>query len=128
MAEFMRQWIERWDKKIGQAPLHLAAAEGRTKTVESLLKDEGYDVDSVDDLGNTPLFYASLGGYEDVVQLLLETDADVNHTNENGSPLHAAALGGHEEMVALLLKSGAVINAQDCDGHTPLYVAVPSGI
>jgi len=47
-------------------------------------------------LGNTALTYACCGGYEDVVQLLLEASAFVEEQNENGhTPLMEAASGGH---------------------------------
>lgn len=47
-------------------------------------------------IGNTALTYACCGGYEDVVQLLLEASAFVEEQNENGhTPLMEAASGGH---------------------------------
>ena len=47
-------------------------------------------------VGNTALTYACCGGYEDVVVILLEARADVEHQNENGhTPLMEAASCGH---------------------------------
>lgn len=47
-------------------------------------------------VGNTALTYACCGGYEDVVKILLESAADVEHQNENGhTPLMEAASCGH---------------------------------
>ena len=46
--------------------------------------------------GNTALTYACCGGYEEVVRLLLEAGAEVEHQNENGhTPLMEAASCGH---------------------------------
>lgn len=47
-------------------------------------------------VGNTALTYACCGGYEDVVNILVENAADVEHQNENGhTPLMEAASCGH---------------------------------
>lgn len=47
-------------------------------------------------VGNTALTYACCGGYEDVVKILLEAGAEVEHQNENGhTPLMEAASCGH---------------------------------
>ena len=46
--------------------------------------------------GNTALTYACCGGYEEVVRLLLDAGAEVEHQNENGhTPLMEAASCGH---------------------------------
>ena len=47
-------------------------------------------------VGNTALTYACCGGYEDVVRILLDAGADVEHQNDNGhTPLMEAASCGH---------------------------------
>ena len=49
-------------------------------------------------MGNTALTYACCGGggYEDVVRILLDAGADVEHQNDNGhTPLMEAASCGH---------------------------------
>ena len=47
-------------------------------------------------VGNTALTYACCGGFEDVVRILLDNGAEVEHQNENGhTPLMEAASCGH---------------------------------
>ena len=67
-------------------------------------------------VGNTALHYASCGGYEDVVSVLLDNSADLEHQNENGhTPLMEAASGGHIGVAKLLLDKGAGINTHSSD-------------
>jgi ankyrin repeat domain-containing protein 17 len=62
--------------------------------------------------GNTALIYACCGGYEDVVKVLLDHDAEIESHNENGhTPLMEAASGGHVNVAKLLLERGACINS-----------------
>ncbi|KAH0168703.1 purine and uridine phosphorylase, partial [Aureobasidium melanogenum] len=59
-----------------------------------------------------PLYYASLGGLECVVNRLLESGADINSEgDEYDNALQAAAGHGLENMVNLLLEKGADVNA-----------------
>ena len=56
----------------------------------------GANVNAKSSVGNTALTYACCGGYEDVVKILLDAGADVEHQNENGhTPLMEAASCGH---------------------------------
>ncbi|SLM37407.1 P-loop containing nucleoside triphosphate hydrolase [Lasallia pustulata] len=61
----------------------------------------------------TPLYYGSLAGVTELVQLLLKNGVDVNaQGGKYGSALQAASCGGHDSVVQLLLKNGADVNAQ----------------
>ena len=62
----------------------------------------------------TPLYYASLLGLTEIVNLLiLEAGADVNmRGGRYGSALQAASVGGYDKVVELLLSEGANVNAR----------------
>lgn len=71
--------------------------------------------------GIRPLHWASLIGRPEIVQLLIENDADVNLPNDDGNgPLHAAAFLGHASVVEVLLQNGADPNSLNRDGAPPL--------
>jgi ankyrin repeat domain-containing protein 17 len=61
--------------------------------------------------GNTPLMYACAGGHLDVVEILLQSGANVEDHNENGhTPLMEAASAGYVNVAKVLLENGAGIN------------------
>lgn len=102
------------------------------------------DVNGIDHNGQCPLQYAVGNGHTEAVQILLEHGADPNTTSRaaghtpgipqrkrmsrgSKSCLHtAAAWRDNTEMISLLVKHGADVNAKDCDGQTPLDIAVES--
>ncbi|RAR13708.1 ankyrin repeat-containing protein [Stemphylium lycopersici] len=114
------QWI---DQTPPMYALHLAASAGLTSSVMRLLK-EGCDIDEIDQSGNTPLYKTSLNGHLDIVQLLLDADADVNaQGGYYGNALQAASWEGHEQIVKILLNEGAKVNAQGGEYGNALQAA-----
>ncbi|PSN49741.1 hypothetical protein C0J52_08481 [Blattella germanica] len=85
-------------------------------------------VHSCDDRGFTALHVACLFGHLLVVELLINSGANVNISDYSGStPLHYAAAKGHQNALLLLLHSGSTINVCDNDGNTPLHLASNNG-
>ncbi|KAJ1493557.1 ankyrin repeat protein, partial [Baffinella frigidus] len=75
------------------------------------------------------LFVAAKFGRGEVLQLLLEKNADVSAQCKQGwSPLHSAADRGNDSAVKLLLDHGASVEAKsEDDGQTSLHVAARQG-
>jgi ankyrin repeat protein len=77
-----------------------------------------------------PLYYASLGGFYDLVEHLVGKHPE--HVNARGgqlvTPLVAALHGKYFEVAELLHRNGAVVDVRDKDGDTPLREASMHGV
>jgi len=90
-----------------ETALHIACRFGLRNVLESLLKNgKGYDINSLDKEGNTPLHYACYGKYTSIVKILLRDEhINVNITDPHGdSPLMIAVYNNHSDTVLELLK------------------------
>jgi ankyrin repeat protein len=89
------------------AGLHLATREGDIRLARYCL-DNGADIESKSQHGQTALHLAVLNVYEYLVLLLLERGADVEAAMDNGArPLYIAAFQGHAQIAKLLLRAHA---------------------
>jgi ankyrin repeat protein len=77
----------------------------------------------------SPLYYASLCGFVDIVKLLVASHPeDIRTRSRDGAtPLHAAFRNGHLGVAQLLLQHEADPNARDNKDDTPLHIASRRG-
>ncbi|XP_051536242.1 LOW QUALITY PROTEIN: ankyrin repeat and KH domain-containing protein 1 [Myxocyprinus asiaticus] len=102
----------RTGSKLGISPLMLAAMNGHVPAVKLLL-DMGSDINAqIETNRNTALTLACFQGRAEVVSLLLDRKANVEHRAKTGlTPLMEAASGGYAEVGRVLLDKGADVNA-----------------
>lgn len=99
-------------KKKLMDPNAIGAQYGDTVAVHCPAADQAnfcMDVDSETESNHdTALTLACAGGHEDLVGLLIQHGADIEHRDKKGfTPLILAATAGHEKVVELLLKHNA---------------------
>jgi len=107
-----------------------AIAKGDFIKVETLLKEyPELANEQSNELGLTPLHFAAMDGYKEIVELLLYYKADANSKEYSDmTPLHWAARNGYKDIVELLItRGGAVVNVRDHIGLTPLHYAKYKG-
>jgi ankyrin repeat protein len=74
---------------------------------------------------SSPLTAAAMGGKKELMQILLEFEANANCTNPEGlTPLHSIARSRDATCALILLEHGADLNALSNDGRTPLTTAI----
>ena len=99
----------------------------RQVTVEELgaTLDEGLDIQSKDESGDSLLHYAAeFNSNPRLITLLLDRGAEIDALGWSMTPLHLAALKNVAPVVALLLDRGADLMARARDsGYTPLHYA-----
>ena len=91
---------------------------------------QGYEVDSKDDEGRTPLAWAAFRGQKAIAYSLIDRDeVDINAKDKDlKTPLLLAAREGHETIVRRLLsKDGIRADTGDFYGQTPLSWAARRG-
>lgn len=117
----------------GWNPLMIAAQAGHTSLVRLLLRHHAIIFDRKDQIvpeissvgrsevpdGAIPVIGATLGGYVDIVSILLEHGAKTEARTSSGkTPLMIAASRGDKSVVDVLLKHHAVIPTMEDFGYT----------
>ncbi|CAH1796176.1 unnamed protein product [Owenia fusiformis] len=119
-------------------PLIIASKNGNEKIVKTLIKNslvkinidqvgcvkfDGYSIE-----GATSLWCASGAGHLEIVKLLVENGADVNHkTASNSTPLRAACFDGRVKIVQYLLKKKADLTITNNYKNTCLMISCYKG-
>lgn len=116
----------------GCSSLHYASEFNRVNLIKIMYKvsNKTLMIDPKDKYGWTPLYNACHHGNLDVVELLLNLNANLFATNSVGkTPLHAAASQNRLEICTLLLDTGGeeLLSIQDNNGMTPLHEVAYKG-
>ena len=113
----------------GNTPLHIAISNHHFQIIDLLLAAKA-DLTrrSAVGCGETPLITASVSGYSEAVERLLQEKADPNVQATTGeTPLLFASKYSHLGIVRMLLKAGANPNLQNINGITALHLASENG-
>ena len=133
--------------KMGMSALHIAANLGYSGIVVELMQglplESMSSFDKEDLYGMTPILYASIHGFEGIVNVLaplsdIHTLRCVQMTKKKQdtkrkifayqNPLHVATCHGYLNIIYTLLHCGADINQTDSGGHTALSLAAKLGL
>ena len=104
--------------KDGCTALMFAAFVGHVK-VAAMLLDHGAKINVESDSNkDSPLTFACRKGHCDVVELLLERNANIEYCNKEGlTPLMLAALRGHTDVAQKLLERKANVNVPSASSN-----------
>ncbi|WQF79138.1 Putative nucleoside phosphorylase domain, NACHT nucleoside triphosphatase [Colletotrichum destructivum] len=81
-----------------------------------------------DSSGGSPLSLAASGGFDHVVQKLVDKGASIDTRDiTSQTPFYLAAYAGHATVVRILLENGAPVDDLDRNGNTALHDAAGGG-
>jgi len=107
----------------GLRPLVLAVQTGQKDFVELLLARDA-DVNLVPNI----LSIVSAEGHVEIVDILIENQADLTSIDSNGSSdLMLAIRRGFDDIAGSLIKGGVDLNQQDNHGENALMISIQSG-
>jgi ankyrin repeat protein len=108
--------------------IKVAIIGNNLKAVKDLIKAHPGIVNIENDASETPLYMASYLGHLDIVELLVESGARINHKDTRGgwTALTLASSQGHNHIVEYLIIEGANLNERNNAGDTALIVACAS--
>ena len=114
----------------GETLLSAAVLNEDLQVVERLLSlDILADINTQNDLGQTPLIIAVNNNYRKLVEMLAMHGALVNSTDKRGlAPLMYAAMKGNENLVKLLIKYGADVELKNADGKSAFQLAKSASV
>ena len=114
----------------GADAYYLASMNGNTRIVKSIVTTELIRIVCHDILdkptfrGRTPLSTAAFHGHLEIVKLLFQRGAQINHRDDDEfTPLILASYEGHLKVVKWLLRNGANLSDVDKFGDTALESA-----
>ncbi|KAL8795154.1 MAG: hypothetical protein Q9195_002309 [Heterodermia aff. obscurata] len=108
------------------SPLLAATATSHLSVVK-ILVERGADVNVQDKDGDTALRNAIFRGSPEIVELLLEYNANPNIGGSYGGALHLAAKKGHLNIATQLIDKEAILELGDLFESTPLHLAARYG-
>jgi len=86
------------------------------------------NIDTCDERGWSPLFFAAFNGNSELARLFMEFGANVNLKDHGGfTALHWAAFNGHANVIKHFVTHNADINAHSLRNWTPLMMAAMNG-
>ncbi|PNP56983.1 hypothetical protein THARTR1_02825 [Trichoderma harzianum] len=89
------------------SPLHVAAYLNLTDYMRELLGRPNTNVNVLNEMEETPIYWAAYNGHEEAARLLLQHGAESNKYNATGlTPLHEAAMRNHAAAAQALLAAG----------------------
>jgi ankyrin repeat protein len=87
------------------SPLFTVCVYGLETLIQALQEDRLFDVNEKNERGHTGIYLAAAMGHTNVVERLLQLDADVTiECGHHRTALHAACANGHAEVVKVLLR------------------------
>eukprot|EP00930_Biecheleria_cincta_P071541 TRINITY_DN59030_c0_g1_i1.p1 TRINITY_DN59030_c0_g1~~TRINITY_DN59030_c0_g1_i1.p1 ORF type:complete len:913 (+),score=165.27 TRINITY_DN59030_c0_g1_i1:94-2832(+) len=97
---------------------------GDAHRIAKRLAQLGVPTNSIDPLGQTPLFFAAREGNTECAKFLIDSACDVNHRDGNGqTPLFYAFYSGKMDCVHQLVQSRADLDLRDNGGRTAISCA-----
>jgi len=122
------------DSRTGLSDLHCAVINDDKKLVETMIARIGFsklvNQASKDEYGMRPLHYAVLHEHPDMLDYLIECQANVNKTNLKGNtPLHMVAWLKNKSVAkkiidTLLKKNANLLGIKNNDGNTFLHLLI----
>ncbi|KKS68502.1 MAG: hypothetical protein UV38_C0001G0043 [candidate division TM6 bacterium GW2011_GWE2_42_60] len=105
--------------------LHELISNNKIAEIEEFLKNGGTkEINTPNENGETPLFYACCKENFKLIELLIKHGANVNTPPQTGfTPLMLVCLRQNLKLAKLLIEHSANVNTPDIDKKTPLYYA-----